>query len=494
LSISTTYYKVNVLNLIRDDLLSSASYVFYSKVTPWDDDDNPPDPDHDVESKFSAYREMIYGKRIDADDMAFLVDRYFWTSNTVYAHYDHDEELVDENYFVITDDRNVYKCLFNNYGVPSTSKPTITANTPFTSGDGYVWKFLYNVAQQTIDTFGDASLMPFEANSTIESAAVEGSIDVIIIDESGNNWTAVTDGSVQSKVSNTLIQLQANAATVNSVYDSSAFYVTSGNGAGFISTISSYISNSTGNWVTLSTPANDVSFGSQYYVSPRITIEGDGSGSVAFATVNTTTAVIQAITVINAGSGYSYANIAATAAASNADFEARAMIAPPGGHGSDPLNELRCSRLAIVTTTTNADSVPTTLTFRTSGLLIDPSNTSGNSFTSSEFTQYSYATITLGGGVLDPPAAGELITGGTSGASGVVFDSNTTHIKFTGVLGTFANGESIISNTSSTVAEISAINNGQLETNSGEIWNLDYFEPVTRSTTSSEKVRLIVRI
>jgi sugar lactone lactonase YvrE len=53
--------------------------------------------------------------------------------------------LEDCNFYVMTDDFNVYKCLDNNNNSPSTSKPTGTQVEPLKLIDGYIWKYMYNV-------------------------------------------------------------------------------------------------------------------------------------------------------------------------------------------------------------------------------------------------------------------------------------------------------------------------------------------------------------
>lgn len=492
-----TYARTLRMESFKSDLTeNSASYIFYSKYSEWPDDNAPPAANSTVESSYAAWREMFYGKKISSSDVAFLIDRNYWTSNTIYDYYTHTANLESLDFYVTTDERKVYKCLFNGYGNASSSKPTATANVPFTSADGYVWKYMFTVSQANIDKFGDAGLTPFEANTTIQDQVQPGAIDIIVVSLSGNNWSATDTGVVQEKISNTVLKIASTAITTNGVYEDSGFYVSSGNGAGFLSSISTYVSNSSGNFVGLALPANDVSFGSSYRISPYVSIDGDGSGARAYSVVNSNTATISEVIVINAGSSYTTATITpmAQAAYSNTSAVLTAIIGPPGGHGSNPLDELCSRRICISVATSNTDTIPSNVSFRTAGLLIAPKHLANSAlYTNSEFRQFEYATIALGVGIVDPPAARELIVGQTSGAEATVLWSNTTLIRYADVSGAFANGETIVSNTSSSVATISAINNPQLLKNSGEILYLDNFEPVTRTDVSNEKVRIIVR-
>ena len=53
--------------------------------------------------------------------------------------------LQDAQFYVVTDEYNVYKCLDNNNGAQSTVKPIGTQVLPIPLSDGYVWKYLFNI-------------------------------------------------------------------------------------------------------------------------------------------------------------------------------------------------------------------------------------------------------------------------------------------------------------------------------------------------------------
>ena len=83
-----------------------------------------------------------------------------------------------------------------------------------------------------------------------------------------------------------------------------------------------------------------------YQAAVSVSITGDGQFANAYAVVNTQTETIQSIIVDNYGSGYTYAN-ATISSTVGAYANARVIISPPGGHGSDPLNELGGSYLIL---------------------------------------------------------------------------------------------------------------------------------------------------
>lgn len=53
--------------------------------------------------------------------------------------------LKTARFFVVTPDRNVYKCIYNNNGAPSTIMPYSTSQDLITTSDGYIWKFMYTI-------------------------------------------------------------------------------------------------------------------------------------------------------------------------------------------------------------------------------------------------------------------------------------------------------------------------------------------------------------
>ena len=89
----------------------------------------------------------MYGaKRITTADVTHAVPRHNWTSGVTYDQYDdQDTNLLNDDFYVMTEDYNVYKCLFNAGNTASTTKPTGVATTPFTTADGYIWKYMYTV-------------------------------------------------------------------------------------------------------------------------------------------------------------------------------------------------------------------------------------------------------------------------------------------------------------------------------------------------------------
>jgi hypothetical protein len=98
----------------------------------------------------------------------------------------------------------VFKCLANTANVASTNEPELTLSTtsleePYIStGDGYKWKYMYTLTSTQKQKYLSDEWMPISTNRFVTAAAQPGSIDIVTITNSGNNYT---DGTTQAIIS-----------------------------------------------------------------------------------------------------------------------------------------------------------------------------------------------------------------------------------------------------------------------------------------------------
>ena len=126
-------------------LLNTNMYLFIGKVTPWSSDSAPPTPtDAVANTHYENWRDMIAAKKITSSDVSHVIPRKNWTNNTNYFAYTHAEaDLNSQNFYVMTDAYNVYKCLSNSdttsagaVATTSTVKPTGTGTSIVATTDG----------------------------------------------------------------------------------------------------------------------------------------------------------------------------------------------------------------------------------------------------------------------------------------------------------------------------------------------------------------------
>ena len=67
--------------------------------------------------------------------------------------------LYNTNYYVITSEFKVYKCIIAGAGA-STQQPTQTLTQPQAESDGYTWKFMYTISVTDAEKFLTNAYMP----------------------------------------------------------------------------------------------------------------------------------------------------------------------------------------------------------------------------------------------------------------------------------------------------------------------------------------------
>lgn len=122
-----------------------------------------------------------------------------------------ESTLKDAEFYVVTTDLNVYKCLDNAGGGESTVEPTLVQVEPFAGIDGYRWKYLFTVPESHMDEFGTVSMMPVGAAITSSGTGIHAikvmhggtgyttPTTTVTIDGDGSGATAtatVVDGAV----------------------------------------------------------------------------------------------------------------------------------------------------------------------------------------------------------------------------------------------------------------------------------------------------------
>jgi hypothetical protein len=178
-------------------------YAVLARQAPWPNEQDPPVPTQGTNCLNIISRNSLYAKRLNNSEASFVTKRINWQSGIVYTPY---SDLVcnfdgEPNFYVLTSSYEVFKCLDNNNGVPSIEQPDITLSTtsleePYVqTSDGYKWKYLYTLTSIQIQKYLTNEWMPVTKNKFVSTAAVNGSIDVVRVINSGNNYV---NGSTQS--------------------------------------------------------------------------------------------------------------------------------------------------------------------------------------------------------------------------------------------------------------------------------------------------------
>jgi hypothetical protein len=165
-------------------------YLFIGRPQSWYNEPTAPTPVNVPYQDTLYWADTVALKRIVPNDFKQVVLRKNWSAGIVYSQYDNSSStLYGSNFYVLTQDNNVYKCISNNFGAASSIKPTGTAINVITTSDGYQWKYLYSLSDTDLLKFLTGDFMPVNLNYDITSTAIKGTLDNAVVVNSGNSYT-----------------------------------------------------------------------------------------------------------------------------------------------------------------------------------------------------------------------------------------------------------------------------------------------------------------
>lgn len=212
-SIKKDFSVLNALwlyNTISGENPSNYLYTFIGRTTPWIIESEPPMPYDNVYDYIDLWKNMISLKRVNYTDLTLAIRKIVWTSGTVYDMYDDKDPLLnEEDYYVINSSNQVYKCLYNNNGGPSTVEPNSNSLVPWETSDGYKWQLMYKISDADVTKWNNDKVIPIKilggddgsVQWQVQSNAIPGTIDCIAIDNGGSGYltaptiTIIGDGT-----------------------------------------------------------------------------------------------------------------------------------------------------------------------------------------------------------------------------------------------------------------------------------------------------------
>ena len=276
------------------------SFVGLPNPTDYDSDwdTTPPAPIDNFNQEDNYWDTMVAVKKINKADVRQVVRKNTWTSGITYDMYRSNISatdvsqpsgavtLYDANYYILNSDYRVYICLQNGTspdnpsGRPSLDEPTFTDLEPRaagTSGDGYIWKFLYTISPSDIVKFDSTNYLPVP-----------------------QDWaTKTTDAAVRNNAS------------------------------------------SSGQLKIVTITDRGVGVGTANKVYTQIPIKGDGSGAEATVTTNNDAKVSNVtVSNGGSDYTFGTLDLAAKGIEGTTNPSFNVIIPPPGGHGADIYREL----------------------------------------------------------------------------------------------------------------------------------------------------------
>ena len=452
MAVITNPLKKQVIQSLLTDFADSSNnyYIGIGRSEDWNDSDtartaiNAQWEERGFRNGLQSVKKVI--------DSTFVVPRYNWSSGAVYSAYD-DKQVgyPVQTYYVMNDENQVYICLqqskdASGNAVVSTIQPSGgTTGTPFSTADGYIWKFLYSISAGDASKYVAANFLPIKLQGTTDSSSSASDIE---------------QKSVQ------------DAAVVGQIVG----YAVDSGGLGYTS-------------------------------NPTLTVVGNGTNAKASASISgssvVTVEVLDSSGTLMFGSGYNNATVTVSGGGTpTKPAVIRPIFATPGGMGADPRNDLRANGVMFTVKPdgTENDDFIVGNDFRQVGLIKNIKDSAGSTdFTASTGIALKKLVFSA---VTTAFTADATIVGGTSGARALVdkVDSSNVWYHQTDATGfsNFDSGESVSEADGSGAGTLDATYapyvTPEVTTTTGDVLYIDNRAAVTRASDQTEDIKIVIQI
>lgn len=337
----------SLLNEIQYQL--SNYYYCLGKIDKWDNLDSVPSipPIDSYYENSSVKEDIIFIKKITYNDVSIVIPRYGWTSGEQYDFWDDKNDMRGSKFYCVNSNLNVYKCLDNNGGVPSSVMPTETSLEAFKTLDGYTWKYMYNIPMFKRNKFNSLEYIPVQ-RALSDSFYNKGSIERVDVIDGGSGYNSnmltylnvvgaipyqgsganlvpiISLFNVYAENGIDIIRPKGSIIGVKIVYGGTGYSLppiitivdTLNAGRGLWGTHARFTSvvNSAGTIINVVVVDPGIDYSS--YTDTTITVQGDGAGA-KFTPVVYGGSIVDVV-VENVGSGYTYINLSVQGAGNGA--------------------------------------------------------------------------------------------------------------------------------------------------------------------------------
>ena len=453
-AIATTDLRNLFADLLRSDITSSVDsspyYVGFGKADLFDSGDEAPIPDR------SKYDEMLARSNLQSIkkivNNALVVPRKNWTSGTLYVGWDDDISVYPENpFYVLTEENQVYVCL--SQGKDGNGNPVASIVTPsysiagvnpdqaFKTSDGYTWKFLYKIDAVSAANYLSSGFMP---------------VAKVQWDSAGDSDNLNPDQLTQLIVQNEAIPGQILGFEI-------------------------------------------LNPGVGYTTAPTITINGDGNGAEAVATVSNGRIIKVDMLNESAGLGSGY-NVASAVVSGDGIFgDLRPIIGPSKGFGYDAAKDLKSTSaiLNVITDGVENDDFIIGNDFRQITVFKEMKDFNGDNFSSLTGIALNYITMD-GVGSAATFTVDNILIGDQSGAQAYIDKIDGADIYYhqneTTGFTPFISGEDLNETNGNGSGTIVNISEGEVDRFSGDLLYLENRSRIIRSSVQQEDIKVVITL
>jgi hypothetical protein len=527
-----TKLKNDTARLFFDNISNNDLYVLVSSVTSGTNRDRAT---NSQKSRNAFLENTLFGKKIRPEDLRYMIKYYPWQKDSVYTQYDDNIDMEGKNFYAVvtpdtsagTGDYRIFKCLYNADDSPSLTPPSWEPdieNQIYRQADGYVWKFMYAIDPAKFEAFNAIGYIPLEGDFDVnpDASDVDSPLsDIFVenpIDNAGYPSLSGTIATVPN-ITNEISIRGTDIVQIDNYYTGMSIYVENAEGVSSLYDIISYTFNQAtqlGVVVTDGTPYLDniTKDASTYTISPKVVITGDGTGAKAIASINAENKV-KSITIIEYGTGYT--NCTAEIKDPIYNFQPdnnetldirvklRVILAPPGGHASNLIEEFYCRHILMYGYITESDNneIGATNSYSYVGVVKDPEFTANTSPTVFDnrlsFTTPNSNLITVNENLTQVDADGKIAF------TGKVHEVNLTTdtVYLSEYMGPYPNvinsdiafnANNALYNTQNQLIQINndSFSKSEYVQRSGQVYFMEDFIPLLRTTKSREEYKLVL--
>lgn len=483
--ITTKFRYKNAANLLS--ALSGTGtdkyYLFIGRSFAWPSDSSPPTPADTQAHEYDAMSNVLALKKLAATNLTRAIPRYNWISGESYSEYDdQDSALSTKQYYVVTDELSVYKCIKAGPGGSLIKPSGSSTGIGNILADGYQWKYMYTLSGASVAKFNTSSFIAVETLESdddsiqwdVQQAAINGGIHRIKILTGGTGYTSkptvtITGDGTGCTVLAAGVTIAGGAVTEVLVNTPGIDYTRatvsfSGGTTGTAATARAIITPKGGHG---SNPVDEL--GAFYVMADVQLVADEGSGDFLvdndFRQIGI---IVNPKEVVDTTGEFKGAWATATAYVTGEVVKQNDTVyVCDADHTSDVFETDLAANYWL------------------------PSEVA----TSSTLNALSYVTYS---GLVGSLAKDTTITGATSSASGYVdsIDTENTKIKFhqntTTGFKTFQVGETITVGTATAV--IDSIHTSEYESMSGQLVYVENLAPINRNISQTEDVKLVLEL
>jgi len=427
-------------------------YAFVGRVTPWDNETFPPIPEQDQFSIKQVFKDIITTKLITSSDISPVIPRIDWTLGETYDAYTDTENIlavdseanIVKQFYVRNRFDQIFKCLWNNNDSPSTVEPQFLPGT-----------FDNTFLVKTADGY------KWKFMYSLDAGLKQKFFDA--------NWMPVP-----------INQQVPNPSTTFA-------------GAGAIEVI------------------NITTIGEGYVPGgATITITGDGQFANATPVINSA-GYLYDVVMANTGTNYTFAEATISVSPEfptpNVAAIADAPTSPVGGHAFNAISELGCNHVMVAPEFVEGENgqMPTDMTYRQIGLLVDPVSQESIRSTPISYANNSVYDVTTK--LFVSPGTGNYSTGqtvyqgqnlatATFIAKIVSFDALNNIVRVINITGTPTNNQALIQDPNGpitgAVRTLLTTENPDFIIYSGYMAYIENREGIARSPDGTEQFRIVL--